>query len=154
MLCATVCPIPEKLVGVFTPNNQSLLGLTEVLRKVVEYRRASEDYRPLSIFPLPSRIENAEEALKNEWRAKYQHLFEDLFRDMFELSECDLSPYFDQVVLPHVPYYAYGENIAVLQERSDALSLSTAYEAILQELAPGLRLGAPYFQKSFHLILT
>ena len=37
-------------------------------------------------------------------------------------------------MLPHVPYYAYGENIAVLEERKDAISLSAAYERFFARL--------------------
>jgi cellulose biosynthesis protein BcsQ len=54
-ICTTL--LPEKLVGVFTPNKQSLYGLLDLLEHAVEYRRSSNDFRSLSIFPLPSRID-------------------------------------------------------------------------------------------------
>ena len=126
--------LPETLVAVFTPNRQSLYGLTDVLEKSAQYRLASSDFRPLSVFPLPSRIDGAEDLLKKEWRKEYQREFQRLFNKIYGL-ECDLTFYFDEVQLPHVSYYAYGENIAVLRERpEDVLSLSAAYDRFFQKL--------------------
>ena len=45
--------MPEKLVTVFTPNRQSLYGALDYL-EAVEYRRGSNDLRPLVVFPLPA----------------------------------------------------------------------------------------------------
>ena len=36
--------------------------------------------------------------------------------------------------LPYVGYYAYGEKIAVLEERSEALSLRRAYEVFFERM--------------------
>jgi hypothetical protein len=131
-ICTTL--LPEKLVGVFTPNLQSLDGLCDVVRQAVEYRSKSDDFRPLSVFPLASRVENAEKDLREKWRKAYQKEFEDLFRNLHGSEQCDLTSYFDTVLLPHVSYYAYGENIAVLQERPDAISLSAAYQRFFDRL--------------------
>ena len=38
--------IPEKLVVVFTPNRQSLTGVTQLVRKATSYRRNSDELRP------------------------------------------------------------------------------------------------------------
>jgi len=126
--------MPEKLVTVFTPNRQSLSGVLDLSVKAAAYRRASEDFRPLSIFPLPSRIENAELSLKQEWRKQYQDEFEGTLKGIYQLEKCDLNEYFDEVQLPHVAYYAYGEKIALLEERSDALSLRRTYETFFDRL--------------------
>jgi tetratricopeptide (TPR) repeat protein len=127
--------LPEKLVTVFTPNSQSQSGILNVIKDAIDYRRASDDYRPLSVFPLPSRIDLAEIELKKKWRHDYQQAFENCFREAYEIEECDLTAYFDEVQLPHVSYYAYGEQIAVLREqRSEAFSLSRAYQEFLQRL--------------------
>jgi len=131
-ICTTL--LPERLVGVFTPNRQSLHGLCDLVAQAIEYRRKSDDFRPLSVFPLPSRVENAEKDLREQWRKDYQERFEDLFRRLHGTERCDLTDYFNEVLLPHVSYYAYGENIAVLQERSDAISLSAAYQRFFERL--------------------
>src|SRR6185436_11694838 len=60
--------MPEKLVLVFTPNNQSLNGVIEIGRRAINYRNNNFDSRALKIFPLPSRIEMAEKELRETWR--------------------------------------------------------------------------------------
>jgi len=131
-VCTTL--LPEKLVAVFTPNRQSLYGLRNVVEQAVAYRRASNDFRPLAVFPLPSRIEEAEQKLKQEWRSTYQQEFQSWFQGVYGVKDCDLTAYFDEVQLPHVGYYAYGEHIAVLEERGDVRSLSRAYQTFSERL--------------------
>jgi tetratricopeptide (TPR) repeat protein len=135
-ICTTL--MPEKLVVVFTPNRQSLIGLDELVKRAVAYRRESDDIRPLTVFPLASRIEASEPELKKIWRKGreedhglrgYQEQFEAMFSEVYELSECDLEEYFNDVQIQHSPRYSYGENIAVLVEQSgDRLSLTRSYE--------------------------
>ena len=126
--------LPEKLVTVFTPNDQSLVGVLDLVDRAISYRRSSNDFRPLAVFPLPSRIEIAEKALREQWRKNYQSRFEEIFRRVYDVEDCDLTEYFDEVQLPHVSYYAYGEKIAVEEERSEALSLSRAYREFFRRL--------------------
>jgi MinD-like ATPase involved in chromosome partitioning or flagellar assembly len=126
--------LPEKLVAVFTPNDQSLEGVISLVERAVQYRQSSRDFRPLAVFPLPSRIELAEKDLRTKWRTRYQHDFEQIFCQIYSMSTCDLTSYFDEVQVPHMSYYAYGESIAVREERSEALSLSRAYEEFFRRL--------------------
>jgi tetratricopeptide (TPR) repeat protein/cellulose biosynthesis protein BcsQ len=142
---AGVCTmlLPEKLVVVFTPNRQSLLGLHDLIRRATEYRSQSDDLRPLIVLPLPSRIDLSEKDLQQWWRSSdkievvaYQPLFEQLFKEVYELRTCDLSTYFDEVRIQHFPFYSYGEKIAVLQAgESDRLSLARSYETFTTWLA-------------------
>lgn len=118
--------MPQKLVAVFTPNHQSLAGVIDQVKWTNGYRRKSVDLRPLLVFPLPSRIETSEPRRGDAWRLGdqksgregYQPLFEKLFKEMYDLSDCDLSGYFDDIQVPHSPAYAYGEEIAVVIERT------------------------------------
>jgi hypothetical protein len=127
--------MPEKLVLVFTPNRQNLSGVVDLAARAVDYRIRADDFRPLGVFPLPSRIENAEQSLKKDWREQYQKAFEATLKNIYQLDGCDLSAYFDDVLLPHVSFYAYGEELALLREKhSDALSLSRAYESFFRRL--------------------
>lgn len=135
--------LPEKLVVVFTPNLQSLTGVSELMRKATTYRRESDDLRPLLVYPLPSRIEASRELLQNSWRhgdasrgiKGYQKIFEEVFSDIYDLADIDLSEYFDEVQIQHSPDYAYGEEIAMLlAESSDRLSLARSYRTFGQWL--------------------
>ena len=121
--------LPEKLVTVFTPNEQSLGGVNRVTRRVLRFRSRSDDLRSLAIFPLPSRVELDEEVLRREWRGRYQAALEETLSGCYQLPSLDLSPYLDEVQIPQKGYYAYGEKVAVLEEeRRESLALSTAYE--------------------------
>lgn len=154
---SSVCTalMPEKLVLVFTPNNQSISGVVELSEKVVRYRRNSNDTRPLSMFPLVSRVENAEQKLQADWRfgnkkekiTGYQVSFENVIKKTYELDDCDLTEYFDEIQIQYVPKYSYGEEIAVLADRSDdRLSLARSYESLNRAL---IRFDSPWeYQKN------
>jgi formylglycine-generating enzyme required for sulfatase activity len=138
--------MPEVLVAVFTPNRQSLLGLVDLVREAALYRAASDDLRPLLVYPLPSRIESLEPALRQSWRygdpsadvPSFQRLFEQTFKEIYDLSACDLSSYFDEVQIQHVPSFAYGEEIALLVEKiSDRFSLTQSYLRLSARLEKG-----------------
>jgi len=129
--------MPEILVLVFTPNKQSISGVIELLHKATDYRKESDDFRPLMAFPLPTRIDNAELDRKNSWRMSneskeikgYQPEFETSFKEIYGLTECKLDSFFDKIQVPYVPYYAYGEEIAVLRESGKEVNtLSESYE--------------------------
>jgi cellulose biosynthesis protein BcsQ len=136
--------MPEKLVLVFTPNRQSLTGVVQLIEKSTDYRKQSDDLRPLVVFPLASRIENAEDDLQKDWRfgisgneevTGYQPTFETVLKSVYKLTECDLTKYFDEVQVQYKPRYSYGEEIAVLSERTeDRLSIAKSYEKCTERL--------------------
>jgi len=122
--------MPQKLVVVFTPNRQSLTGIKDLVKQATSYRRKSDDFRTLLVYPLPSRIETSEPERREQWRfgdkeqdiVGYQSMFRDVFSEAYDLPQCDLEEYFDAVQIQHVPAYAYGESLAVLTERSTDIS--------------------------------
>jgi Mrp family chromosome partitioning ATPase len=135
--------LPEKLVIVFTPNTQSLTGVKELIQRATRYRRGSDDLRPLSIFPLPSRVESSREDLRNAWRfgdsglgiEGYQEMFQDLLKEEYDLENCSLTDYFNEVQIQQSADYAYGEEIAVLvEQRADRLSLARSYRTFTERL--------------------
>ena len=137
--------MPEKLVVVFTPNRQSLTGVRELVSRASAYRLASDDLRPLLVFPLPSRIEASLERLSRQWRyghpdagiVGYQPMFEHLLADCYGLARCDLQAYFDTVTLQQTPECAYGELISVRDGSADRLSLAASYRVFVDRLVSG-----------------
>ena len=109
-ICTTL--LPDKLVVPFTPNLQSLGGVEDVVRRAVNYRKQSEDWRTLSVFPLPSRIDTSRPMLAEQWRKGvpmgegtaanpeaagigtlgYQALFEQLFGELYGPDSGDRGP--------------------------------------------------------------
>jgi hypothetical protein len=128
--------MPEKLIGVFTPNRQSVDGLLEVIEQAISYRRESDDPRPLSIFPLPSRVIAGELELSREARADYRARFERCFEQVYAADAVDLKPYFDEVEIPHKDYYGFGEKVAIRDDpnATDALSINQAYQRFYERL--------------------
>ena len=153
--------LPDQLVVVFTPNRQSLAGALDVVERSTAYRKNSDDVRPLVVYPLASRVEVSEPDLKELWRLGekdapvtvsqrlkgnepvqgYEPLFEGLFKKVYDLPECELGQYFDEVQIQHSSHFAYGEAIAVVERsETDRLSIANSYvrfcEALLDRQGP------------------
>ncbi len=125
--------LPEKLVLVFSPNQQSLHGALEVGRQAVKQRQASEDLRPLPLFPLISRVEDSEELAKRDWINKAQEQFQSLFHEIYDLEECELEEYFSLARIPHRSFYAYGERIAAEEQPTQETgALAQAYGQFIE----------------------
>lgn len=126
--------LPEKLVLVFTPNEQSLHGAVEMGRQAVELRKESPDVRPLPLFPLVSRVENAETTLQKQWITEAKKRFESTFRQVYDSSK-PLEIYFDAIQIPHRSFYAYGESIACELERvTEANSMAACFDQLVTAL--------------------
>ncbi|HEU0077486.1 MAG TPA: tetratricopeptide repeat protein [Longimicrobiaceae bacterium] len=126
-----ICSVqmPDALVVCFTLNNQGIEGASGIAHSVTEQRR--ERQRPIDIFPVPMRVENAEKDKVELRKAFAQQQFE---RFHFNLPEgIGRMAYWTGVLFPYVPYYAYEEILATFGDRqADATSL----------IAPALRLTA------------
>jgi hypothetical protein len=140
--------VPDKLVVVFTPARQSLEGGVRVAEHAINNRRRSSDLRPLDVYPLPSRVEVSMEELRNHWRfgkaplVGYQVMFEDLFERAYG-DRVDLGSYFNEVQIPHVPYYSYGEEVAVLLEQpGDRFSLAAIFSRFTDYLESPADIGS------------
>lgn len=153
---SSVCTaiMPEKLIVVFTPNRQSLTGVLHLIKTATSYRRNSDDLRPLVVFPLASRIENAESDLQKDWRfgskqkniSGYQPEFETILSQVYNLPSINLTDYFDDIQIQYIPRYSYGEEIAVLSDRSEErLSIARSYESFTDAL---VSINAPWEYRS------
>jgi hypothetical protein len=131
-ICTAV--MPEKLVPVFTLNRQSCEGTIRIVEESVRFRMRSDDIRPLAVFPLASRVENGELKERENWLLRFERAFEASFRSVYDLEFCDLREYFRDVLIPYVPYFAYGEKLVSLVEESRVFSLRRALEDFGQRL--------------------
>jgi hypothetical protein len=145
---ASVCTalLPDKIVGVFTPDARSLDGLQGVVSRALDYRCSHEDeQRPLQVYPLPCPVEATGEA-RLRWRfgdaprnqPGYQPKLERMLADCYGLSSVVLDSYLDEVMLPQagiVGTPAPGGR-AQAGER-DRFGPRRAIEALLEWLEPG-----------------
>ena len=144
-ICSTL--LPDKLVGLFTPNQHSLDGLSGVVTRAIEYRCShEEEQRPLLVYPLPSGIDSADCERRNQWRrgdpqqgvAGYQPVLEKLLRRCYRLSQLSLDSYFNEVQLQQTNAMAGGETLPGISARdADRFSLSRTVDALLEWLADG-----------------
>jgi len=101
----------DKIVLVFTPNERALTGALEIGRCEVQRYKEVGGRQP-ALFPLLSRVPETEEELKREAVGIARGRFEALFCEVYGLTECDLTSYFNLVRIPHRGYYGYKERIA------------------------------------------
>jgi tetratricopeptide (TPR) repeat protein len=127
--------LPDKLVLVFSPNEQSLAGALDAGWQAVQGRKEAGAARPLGIFPLVSRVEEGEEEQKRAWIKRSRERFEKLAGEAYGVPECDLEAYFNAVRIPHRGYYAYGERIAVEEQPvRESGSLAQVYDRLADSL--------------------
>jgi hypothetical protein len=136
--------LPDKMVGLFTPEPRSLEGLDGVVRRALDYRCSHEDeQRPLLVYPLPSPpAGGVEERLG--WRhgdslhgeAGYQAALEKLLGDCYGLAGVALDSYLDEVQLPQA---GFGETLPLRTHGAarDRLGPVRSIETLLEWMEPG-----------------
>jgi MinD-like ATPase involved in chromosome partitioning or flagellar assembly len=144
-----VCSIhmPDMLVLLFTPNEQSFNGIKNVAQRAIEgQKQIIYDRYKLRTLPLPSRIENQETVLLDEWMNKI-YTESDAMLDWLpkggqELKHLLITPaeLLGQIKIPYKTYYAYGERLAVTERgTTDYLDIGYAYETIAAIIANDLQ---------------
>ncbi len=144
-VCTTL--LPGKLVALFTPNQQSLDGLSGVVTRAINYRCShEEEQRPLLVYPLPSAIDSADCERRVHWRRGdprkrvpgYQPLLEKLLRECYSLAHVSLDSYFNEVQMQQTNAMAGGDPLPGIAARdADRFSLSRTFGALLEWLADG-----------------
>ncbi|WP_157583656.1 tyrosine-protein kinase family protein [Spirosoma arboris] len=144
-----VCSIqmPDILILIFTLNNQSFDGIKNVAQKAINgQKQIVFDRFRLRILPIPSRIENAETFLMDEWMAKIDIESEGMLDWLPRYNESPnkylLNPLqlINQIKIPYKTLYAYGERLAVTERgTSDPHDLGYVYETISAVIANDLQ---------------
>ncbi len=118
-----ICTIqlPDILVPVLAANWQNLLGIADVVERAKERRELLPLDRPgLLVLPILSRFEpQVEYELSQEW---LQRIAEKLgpLTDNWRHKEMLTSDLLTQIKIPYVPFWSYGEKLAVLTELKPA----------------------------------
>ncbi|MFC9946864.1 FxSxx-COOH system tetratricopeptide repeat protein [Streptomyces pratensis] len=123
---ADICTVhlPDVLVDCFTLSDQSIDGAASVARQIAERYTG----RPISIFPVPMRIDEGEKEKADAGRALARLKFDRLPRD---LSGDELTAYWGAVEIPYRPYYAYEETLATFGDEAGlSNSLLSAFERL------------------------
>jgi tetratricopeptide (TPR) repeat protein len=144
-VCTTL--LPDRLVGLFTPNGRSLDGLAGVVTRAIDYRCSHEEaQRPLLVYPVPCGVDGFDAERRMLWRrgdphkgvAGYQPRLEQLLRNCYGLSQLSLDSYLDEVQLHGALASGAAQHLGALPERDgDRLSQTRAIEALLGWAAAG-----------------
>jgi hypothetical protein len=131
-LCTAI--LPDRLMAMFGPNKQNK-PIFQVVEAALEFRRMSDDDRPLIAFPVASRFDPADLLAFQSSLMDFRYDFSQLFARVYNLKDCDLTEYFDQVLLLYVARYGYGDGDVVDHgEPSYAGSLRRSYEELARWL--------------------
>ncbi|MFS0696132.1 FxSxx-COOH system tetratricopeptide repeat protein [Streptomyces nitrosporeus] len=123
---ADICTVhlPDVLVDCFTLSDQSIDGAASVARQIAERYTG----RPITIFPVPMRIDEGEKEKADAGRALARLKFDRLPRN---LSGDELTAYWGAVEIPYRPYYAYEETLATFGDETGlSNSLLSAFERL------------------------
>jgi hypothetical protein len=114
-----ICTIemPEKLVGCFTLNRQSIAGAAATLGSIKAQRNGNGDRAKIALFPVAMRIESAEHiklqlALQEARRAFGPFLPEDAIEEPLK--------YWNDMEVTYHPFYAFEEVLAVFGDLTGA----------------------------------
>jgi len=133
--------VADAVVLLCAPSVQHMSGCEMMVKWLLDPRLAAVREDPLKAIVFPSRTEALEFSLVQDFRARFAATFEPFLPSEISAHEIWHGE------IPFVPYYSFGNRIAVREETpGDPKSLAAAYErltAFLCRLAPrGSRLFA------------
>ncbi|MEV6237352.1 hypothetical protein [Lentzea sp. NPDC051838] len=115
--------LPDVLVLCVAPNRQNLAGTLEVAQRAALARdRLPYDRDGLLYLPVVSRFDSKEEYERaRSWRTTMATEFAPLYASWMPKDQNDDQPELglvERTTVPYLPYWSFGEEIAVLDERS------------------------------------
>jgi MinD-like ATPase involved in chromosome partitioning or flagellar assembly len=115
---SSICTVhmPDSLVILFTLNRQSITGAAAIAESV-QKQRGEEDFK---IFPVPTRVENAEDVKFAAATAYARRIFKSFLRHVQSKSDKidpdQQLPYWNDVETPYVQFYAFEEIPAAFKD--------------------------------------
>lgn len=117
---ASICTahLPDRLVVVFTANEQSVQGAVDVVGRAAAARdRMPYDRPQLAVLPVLSRFDSRVEYERSEtWFRTCTDLTAPLFRNWL-VSHVTPAQMLRHLTLPYVSYWSFGEQLPVRAER-------------------------------------
>lgn len=137
-----ICTIqlPDILVLLYTPTEQSLNGVKQIAKRAVEVQKnIPYDRQKLLTFPIPARIDSQTEfEITKKWINKFSKELSFCFDDWVP-NAVNLKEFTELIKVPYIPFFSYGEQLSVIvQGVSDPAGLGYAYESLASILANNL----------------
>lgn len=141
-----ICSIymPDILLLLFTPNEQSFNGIKEVYNKASASRsKIIYERFNLHALPIPSRIENAETALQDEWINRIAKESVGMLGWLPSKDNkllVDPLQLIEKIKIPYRTLYAYGESLPAMDRGvNDPQDIGYVYVTIAALVANGLQ---------------
>ncbi|MGW6935457.1 KGGVGR-motif variant AAA ATPase [Lentzea sp. NPDC054927] len=115
--------LPDVLVLCVAPNRQNLAGALEVAQRAADARdKLPYDRAGLLYLPIVSRFDSKEEYERaRSWRTTIAEQFAPLYASWLPSDQGDDEAELalvERTTVPYLPYWSFGEEIAVVDERS------------------------------------
>ncbi|MFI5591345.1 CATRA system-associated protein [Amycolatopsis sp. NPDC051758] len=129
--------LPDRLVVLFTANDQSVDGAIDIARRAnIARDRLPYDRPPHLVLPVLSRLDNRVEYQRAEhWQQKCSEATAELFRNWLAKSVTQ-ELMLRHLTVPYVSYWSFGEYLPVTEETTpSADQISFALETIAAVIA-------------------
>ncbi|MEV1118846.1 AAA family ATPase [Actinosynnema sp. NPDC049800] len=129
--------LPDRLAVLFTANEQNLKDIVDVVRRADSARDRMPYDRPRHlVLPILSRLDDSVEYERAElWRRKCAEVVGPLFRNWLVKNVAE-DQMLRHLTLPYIPFWSFGEQLSVLQERPPAAGqVSFALETVAAVIA-------------------
>lgn len=151
-----ICTIflPDILIPMFTANYQSLYGVRDIMRMVQSARKQLSISRMTpTILPVPSRFGTRIEFKESqEWLDRFVDTLKEFFEDWLP-RWIEPKFIFEQIKIPQIDYFSFGEKLAIAEHSSsDPESMTAIFTRIADLLASDFKdvenfIGKDYFQQ-------
>lgn len=130
--------LPDIIAFAFTPNQQSLEGALEVVRRAEVRRNELPFERPrLRALPVVTRFE-ASIKIAQEWVERIERTLAPVV-DKWTHRSVSPGALLTHTRIPYIPHWSFGEELPVLDEgTTDPLSIGYAFETLASLVAHGL----------------
>jgi cellulose biosynthesis protein BcsQ len=113
-----ICTIqmPDILVTLFTATEQGWIGTKDVIEKAVKNHNNLPFVRErLKILPIPTRIDGSEKEKTDEWLELFSKELTPVVGTWMH-KEVSMLDFIKNVYIPYIPYYSFGEHLAVIDD--------------------------------------
>jgi cellulose biosynthesis protein BcsQ len=131
---AGICTIqmPDTVVACFTPNRQSVSGVSEVLNWIRSHKSATIDGSAIRFFPVATRIENLEPRKLEASRAYFRGRLGAFLPPDYS---SDPRAYWDAMEIPYKTGYAFEELLAAFGDATGALGSADTMLSHMEKMA-------------------
>ena len=129
--------LPDVLAFMFTSNEQSFKGATDVARRAVDARNElTVDRSRLLLLPIPARFEmQFEHRISTSWQERFARDLEQFYQP-WTPPNSDHARIVQSTTIPYVPIWSFGERLSVVEDSStDSLSINYSLETIAALIA-------------------